>query len=157
MAATLSRGGSSGVRAAETMLLQRASETAWPALYVAATRADEPDRLAALLKLHKGKASPVKGDTLLTVAARFGNVSGLGIILTHGYDINEAATKFEGRSETPLYTAALWGQPACIKLLLQKGASAGKAEALQAAKEAHHCDLGGGSAEDYAECVRLLS
>ena len=59
-------------------------------------------------------------------------------------------------AETALYTAALWGRPQCVEVLMKKGAHVGREDALQVAKEAHHAKVGGGSADEYAECVRLL-
>jgi hypothetical protein len=60
------------------------------------------------------------------------------------------------KSESPLETAALWGQAGAVKMLLSKGATANKAQALAAATEAIHAGCGGGTKEDYEAIVQMV-
>jgi len=134
----------------------KASESAWPSIYVAATSDEDLEHLKAMLKTKGNKNPPVKGDTLLAVAARFGNAAGVEAIIAAGYDVNEVAARLGGKKETALFTAALWGHPHVVKLLLEKGANVGKDEALEIAQTHQHSRGGGGSDEDYDQCVAML-
>ena len=135
-------------------------ETAWPPSYVAASQHWGVKKLQKQLEVPGVSKDPiVKGDTLLCVAARFGNVEGVRLLIDSGYDVNECTQILaEGmRSESALETAALWGHLECVKLLLSKGATAHKAEALAFAKEANHNEAcGGGSKEDYLAIANML-
>ena len=64
-------------------------ETAWPPDYVAASQHWGVGKLQKQLAINPSKAPPVKGDTLLCVAARFGNIKGIELLLERGYDPNE--------------------------------------------------------------------
>lgn len=89
--------GRDSIRAAEAQLT-RGSETSWPSLYVSASQHDDAHRLHALLAHATSKASPVKGDSLLGVAARFGNLAGIKVLVEAGYDLNETAVCIGGRN-----------------------------------------------------------